>query len=207
MKNFCLHSNERGVTLIIVLVLLVVVTVLGIGGARIALLGERSTRYDRDSQVAWQSAEAALVDAEYDIAGPNSNASGRVNSFTPENVGIFAPGCGQTAPNRGLCESSSSAIPIWASVDFLNTGGSAPTVAFGEMTGRAFLSGANGVQPAHRPRYIIEYVCDTRPGRKATSSSTTAPCPVLYRITSIGFGPNEQVQVMMQSSFARGKKV
>ena len=62
-------STQQGVTLIVVLILLVVVTVLGIGGARIALLGERSTRYDRDSQLAWQAAEAALIDAEYDIGG------------------------------------------------------------------------------------------------------------------------------------------
>ena len=34
---------QRGVTLVIVLLILVVVTVLGIGGAQIALLGERSS--------------------------------------------------------------------------------------------------------------------------------------------------------------------
>ena len=60
-------SAQRGVTLIVVLLILVVVTVLGIGGAQIALLGERSTRYDRDYLVATQAAEAALMDAEQDI--------------------------------------------------------------------------------------------------------------------------------------------
>jgi type IV pilus assembly protein PilX len=66
--------TQRGVTLIIVLLILVVVTILGIGGAQIALLGERSTRYDRDYLVASQAAEAALMDAEFDIRGPKPMA-------------------------------------------------------------------------------------------------------------------------------------
>ena len=37
-------GRQRGITLVVVLILLVIVTLVGIAGARIALLGERSTR-------------------------------------------------------------------------------------------------------------------------------------------------------------------
>ncbi|HUD33331.1 MAG TPA: PilX N-terminal domain-containing pilus assembly protein, partial [Variovorax sp.] len=69
--------SQRGVSLIVVLLILVVVSVLGVGGAQIALMAERGSRNDRDMQVAWQAAEAALMDAEFDIHGPNTAAASR----------------------------------------------------------------------------------------------------------------------------------
>jgi len=205
MKTNIAHgtAHERGVTLIVVLILLVVVTILGVGGARIALLSERSTRFDRDYQVAWQAAEAALIDAEYDIAGPNTGAAQRVNTFKPENIGLFSPTCGISADTRGLCAHSETTIPIWTAVDFMNTSGNAPTVAYGEKTDFPFVTNTVGVQPSRKPRYIIEWVYDTRPGVDAQIRPPGTPRPILYRITSIGFGPNDQVQAMMQSTFAR----
>ena len=56
--------RQCGLSLIVVMLILVVVTILGIGGAQIALLGERSTRYDRDYLIATQAAEAALMSRE-----------------------------------------------------------------------------------------------------------------------------------------------
>ena len=60
-------SGHRGVTLIMVLLILGVVSLLGVGGAQIALMSERGARNDRDQQVAWQSAEAGLIDAGIDV--------------------------------------------------------------------------------------------------------------------------------------------
>jgi len=198
------HRRQQGITLIVVLILLVVVTILGIGGARIALLGERSTRFDRDHQVAWQAAEAALIDAEYDIAGPNTSANQRMATFAPQNTGLFLPTCGKTVATRGLCEQSTTATPIWAAIDFTITDpNSAPTVGFGEKTGFPFVSGTNGIQPSRLPRYIVEYVPDSRPGQDAAARPPHLPAPILYRITSMGFGPNADVRVMMQSTFAK----
>ena len=53
-------NRQAGASLIVVLLLLVIVSILGAGAAQIATMGERSARNDRDMQVAWQSAEAAL---------------------------------------------------------------------------------------------------------------------------------------------------
>ena len=119
MKRHSHHraEAERGVTLVIVLLILVIVTILGIGGAQIALLGERSTRYDRDYLVASQSAEAALMDAEFDIRGPNTWAGNRVAQFSEGNTGVFLPNCGTSGINHGLCETQPDGVkPVWLTV-------------------------------------------------------------------------------------------
>jgi type IV pilus assembly protein PilX len=190
--------RQHGITLIVVLIILVIVTLLGVGGARIALLGERSTRYDRDYQVAWQAAEAALMDAQFDIRGPNSAAAKRTDLFSENNTSMFIPGCNTTSQFRGLCQPSEDK-PVWASADFLDESGSAPTVAYGTYTGRAFDAGSSGVKPARLPRYLIEWVPDTTPLLNASSGSK----PIMYRVTAMGFGPRDDVQVVLQIAFKK----
>jgi type IV pilus assembly protein PilX len=202
---------QQGFSLIVVMILLVVVTVLGIAGARIALLGERSTRYDRDYQIAWEAAEAALIDAEYDIGGQtfvNNSPNQRTAVFDGNSIHAFVVGCGTgTGTNQGLCVPSTTAVPVWQATgfDFVTENSSSPFVKFGDKTGRQYQSGS-GIQPAHLPHYIIEYANNQAVGGNAAGgqavggSSTTGP-KYIYRITAIGFGPNEQTQVMMQSSF------
>lgn len=195
---------QRGVTLIIVLLILVVVTVLGIGGAQIALLGERSTRYDRDYLVASQAAEAALMDAEFDIRGPNAAASAvqRVDQFNQTDFGVFIPGCGTSGKSRGLCEPYADTVkPLWASVDFLDESATAPTVAFGTFTGRSFDAGSTGVRPERVPRYIVELIDDATPGGSAAGGKVAK----MYRITAIGFGPRTDIQVVMQIALRKEK--
>ena len=203
MRRFPVAGHrQRGVTLVIVLMLLVIVTLLGVGAARIALLGERTTRNERDYQIAWQAAEAALMDAQFDIRGPNSGSAQRVALFTPENTSNFVPGCNTSAEFRGMC-APSEGKPVWAQVDFLDDGADAPTVAYGTFTGRAFDSGATGVKPARVPRYMIEVVRDQTPMGSAASNTGSKAAPIMYRITSMGFGPREDVQVVLQIAFKK----
>jgi type IV pilus assembly protein PilX len=194
----CVAPGQRGVTLIIVLILLVTVTLLGIGGARIALLAERATRNDRDYQVAWQAAEAALMDAQFDIRGPNASGSQRMALFNDSDTSVFASGCNTQAAYRGLCEPAEGK-PVWARVDFLDQSASARTVAYGTFTGRSFDAGGVGVKPARVPRYLIEWVPDTTP----LGSASTGAKPIMYRITAMGFGPREDVQVVLQVAFKK----
>lgn len=194
--------RQRGVTLVIVLMLLVIVTLLGVGAARIALLGERTTRNERDYQVAWQSAEAALMDAQFDIRGPNADAAQRVALFTPDDISKFVPGCNTAPEFRGLC-APSEGKPVWAQVNFLDDSTGAPTVAYGTFTGRSFDAGGLGVKPARLPRYMIEVVRDQTPMGSAASNNTNKPAPIMYRITAMGFGPREDVQVVLQIAFKK----
>jgi type IV pilus assembly protein PilX len=190
--SFSRPARQSGVSLIIVLLLLVIVSILGVGAAQIATMGERSARNDRDMQVAWQSAEAALMDAEFDIHGPGT--SNRQAVFTNmANTNAFVSGCGDSGNSKGLCTLVTSGQPAWLAVDFTSTANSAKTTQFGAFTGRGFPSGAAGIQPVKPPRYIIEPIED--PSNRDISGSTTK---YIYRVTAMGFGPREDIQGVVQ---------
>lgn len=59
-----LHSAERGVALVVALILLVVATLIGLAGIRGTSLQERMSANMYDRSLAFQRAEAALRDAE-----------------------------------------------------------------------------------------------------------------------------------------------
>ena len=203
-----------------VLLILVVVSILGVGGAQIALMAERGSRNDRDMQVAWQAAEAALVDAELDLTTPAANASsparggvfGMIIAGTPpKNVQvekvdstIFVATCGdKTAVNGagqstwGLCALPvvKTDKPAWLSVDFTATGNAAKAVEFGTFTGRSFAAGALGAQPVRAPRYVIEAIKEIG---GTSRDKTLAEVNYVYRVTGMGFGPREDIQAVLQ---------
>ena len=184
---------QRGVSLIVVMLILIIVSVLGVGGAQIALMSERGARNDRDIQVAWQSAESALMDAEFDIHGPGSS---RQATFASANANAFVAGCGDDTTSRGLCTLAQTGKPAWLTVNFKDASANARSAAVGEFTGRSFASDdratAIGAQPARRPRYIIEPIPD--PGNRDLS----APATFVYRVTAMGFGPREDIQAVSQ---------
>ena len=186
-------SRNKGFSLITTMILLVVVTILGIGAAQIVLQSEKSTRYGRDFQIAFQAAEAALLDAEFDIRGPNLSSKARTTStFAAGSAMGFVDGCG-TGDQRGLCTPSAAGQkPIWYQVNFQDISDGAHTVRFGEFTGRMFSTGDSGIRPEIAPRYIIEIIQDPTPGGNASSR------PTLYRVTAMGFGPRKSTQAVTQ---------
>jgi type IV pilus assembly protein PilX len=182
--------RERGMSLVIVLLILIVVSLLGVGGAQISMMGERSTRNDRDHQLAWQSAEAALVDAELDIDLRNVNSSTR-NVFTPNNEADFVVGCGTTGVSRGLCQPATTGKPVWLTANLK----AAPSVEFGTFTSRAFDAGAAGLKPYRKPRYVIEVLPDPE---VFGSRAYQAEKRFVYRATAMGFGPREDIEAVVQ---------
>ncbi len=205
--------RQQGITLVVVLMILLVVTVLGIGAAQVSLTGERSARADRDYQIALQSAEAALIDAEFDIRGPNTFVANRMAIFESSTEGSEGAsalgfpdlGCNDGSGNplfRGLCQPSLTDQPVWleAGLD-TNVGRVAGnTVEFGTFTGRNFGAGAVGVQPSKPPRYIIERRILAQVGGAA---ELTGKKIAGYQITAIGFGPRPEIQAVLQTVFRR----
>ena len=188
-------AQQRGFSLITTLILLVIVMGLGISASQMVLMSERTSRFDRDSQIAFQAAEAALVDAELDIQGPNASAAQRMNLFEPKNKVNFSLGCG-TGQLVGLCaQAEAGQKPVWYQVDFTDQSANAKTVGFGTFTGRLFSVGETGIRPEMAPRYIVEVIPD--PG------VTASPSDVLYRITAMGFGPRKETQVVLQMVFRK----
>ena len=189
---------QHGVSLIVVLLILVIVSILGAGGAQIAMMAERGSRNDRDMQVAWQAAEAALMDAEFDIHGRQGVPGVRQIIFTDMHTeNSFVTGCGNEVMDRGLCKLVTTGLPAWLSVDFSATDNKARTAVFGEFTGRTFAASSGGayvgVQPAQSPRYIIEPILD-----RVTDRDLAKADNYVFRVTAMGFGPRPDIRAVSQ---------
>ena len=209
-------SHQHGLSLVVVLMLLVIISMLGVASMQISMMGERGARNDRDMQLAWQGAEAALVDAEIDLSGPNSASASRT-ALIAANPVVPDSGCSTSANWRGFCSrvTFGQAKPSWLLVNFLDTSNlTAPTVAFGTFTGRSFANAGQasgtGIQAALAPRYIIEDVTTSGAGggsvvgstyRSAGAAGTRASTDRLYRVTAMGFGPRSDIQAALQTIY------
>ncbi len=190
-------ARSGGASLIVVMLLLVVVSILGVSGIQVAMMGERGTRNDRDQQIAWQSAEAALMDAEFDIEGLPATSTSKRNTifkYRETDVAQFIQDCGTSGQNVGLCNFNDMGKPAWLTVDFTATGTGAPTTQFGTFTDRTFPAGSKGVQPIRPPRYVIEPISDPKVDRTKPENLRT----YIYRVTAMGFGPNAETQAVVQ---------
>lgn len=187
-----LDRQQAGVSLIIVMLILVIVSLLGVSGVQISIMSERGARNDRDQQIAWQAAEAALIDAEVDMIGATAT---RRTLFDGKAQSPFIPGCGSSSTSIGLCDLVLTGNPAWLTVDFTTTDSNARTTPFGLFTSRTFAAGGVGIQPAKAPRYVIELVPDPV-GDKSDPS-------FLYRVTAMGFGPRDDIQAVLQMLYRK----
>lgn len=194
---------ERGATLIIVLLLLIVVLLLGVSASQIALQGEKSSRNGRDRQIAFQAAEAALLDAETDIEASPDALHSRSHLFSESGVAGFTEtaeaACASGGNNvfLGVCGYEGEDAPAWRRADFaISDAASVQSVPYGRFTGQTFPTGA-GPLPARLPRYIIEVL----PYRKAGAAADEARH--VYRITAVGFGVRETTQVALQTVYRK----
>ena len=193
------RQPQRGISLVMVMIVLTIVSLLGIAGIQISSQGERSARNDRDLQIAWQSAEAALLDAQTDIKGTGTVVSpARQLIFIEPSDSLFVDGCGISGiANAGLCKLNMTGKPAWLAVDFTDTSNAARTTMYGAETGRTFAAGAAGLQPSQSPRYVIEPLEDRVANRDLSSPTVT----IMYRITAMGFGPRAHIQAVLQEVF------
>lgn len=203
--------RQRGLSLVVILLLLVIVSMLGVASMQVVMMTERGARNDRDLQLAWQSAEAALVDAELDLTGPNASANSRVAQIKA-NPQAPSDGCTSTGTWRGFCSEISGAKPSWLAADLLDNNG--PAVPLGTFTGRSFKAAGSGsglgTQPALAPRYLVEFLQDgLGEHRRQRGSGYNSAAPAgssanegsLYRITAIGFGPRQESQAVLQTIY------
>jgi type IV pilus assembly protein PilX len=149
------RNKQKGAALVIALLMLIVLMMLGIAAMQTSLQSEMMSRNQRDRQIAWQAAEAALLDAEYDIGNPDSQRYALFGGIT---------GKEEIAPS-----------------------GIAPAVVYGQYSGRLMQTGIAAL-PALLPRYRIALLPDKSKR---------------YRITALGFGPDRNTQVVLQSVYSR----
>jgi type IV pilus assembly protein PilX len=168
--------------------LMLAAMVIGLAVVRGGFILLAAARNERDRDVAWAAAEAALRDAEHDIAGTADPPPDRAAHFGPAGASAFVDGCGRGDDDLGLCRARSP--PAWQTLD-LAAGDNPALVPYGRFTG-ATLAIGHGMLPARLPAYVIERIAP--PGATARQGS-------FYRITAIGFGSRTSTQVVLQSLY------
>lgn len=176
-------EQQSGFSLIAVLLVLAVVTVLGVGGAQVALMAERTSRSDIDLQMAWQAAESALRDAEIDMT-----TGTRSYLFNGQHSPMFVSGCGTAGDSQGLCAATYSGKPMWQTVDLSTSDAAVP---YGTFTDQPFASGQMGYRATKPPVYLIELIRDY-------SAADSSSMQMMYRVTAMGFGPRPEIQAVLQ---------
>lgn len=191
-------DTSGGMALVTCLILLSAVMLASVAAAILATEGERGARLERDRQMAFQAAEAALADAELDLEG-GAPTLGRPSAFADAAIASYDPVCGAGDANiqQGLCLAGEDASP-WTQVDLSDTAASsARTVAYGRFTGRAFPA-RSGPLPKRLPRYLIEALPQHQAGAAADQGQAW-----LFRVTAIGFGMQPSMSVVLQSYYRR----
>ena len=193
----CLN-NAQGAALVAVLGMLIVVLLLGASAAQLALQGEKAARGERDRHIAFQAAEAALIDAETDIEG-RPGAPGRSALFAFDSAVGFVDGCGIGSVDLGLCLPAPQGLPpAWQTIDLADAdAGAMHFVSYGKFTGATMETG-RAFLPAKAARYIIELLRSIQPGQNAGVAQH-----YFYRITAIGFGARATTQVILQSYYRK----
>lgn len=185
--------------LVVTLLALAGMMMLGMSALRVVQLSTRIAHAERERTQAFYAAEAALADAQRDIAhgsraalfapAPTQAAVARAGAARTRQA--FVPGiCQREGMRQGLCQSAPGQPPIWLTVNFDDASASAPSVAHGTFTGAR-------LAVARLPRYVIEALpaVARAPGEASLDG--------LYRITAAGYGPTLRQPVILQSVYRR----
>lgn len=172
--------KQRGISLVIVMIFLVILSVLGISAMQSSTFSSRIARNESDRNLAFQAAEAAMHDAELDVKNLKFDNSACVAGSAGCRADLIYKGNGFDATcTSGLCDPLQFTTPVWEDKTKWTTSGA--SVSYGTYTGSTSLPIV-----AQQPRYIIEFF--------GFDNST------VYRITSVGFGASTSSQVMLQSA-------
>lgn len=170
--------RQRGISLVIVMIFLVILSLLGISAMQSSTLSSRIARNEADRNLAFQAAEAALRDGELDVRNERFDRS----RCAPTIVGCRAKPIEKSvlfdaACTAGKCDFQDGVSPWETAANWRPSG---PSVEYGTYTGAADLELVN-----RQPRYILE-------------SLRINDAPATYRITAVGYGANPSSQVMLQ---------
>jgi type IV pilus assembly protein PilX len=180
-----LPRRERGVILFVALILLVILSLLGVTAARLQTSEERMARNEDNRQIGAQAAEAALRNAEANIAG------GAFTALTANTAGQYTLNW-----NNGPW---ASLITNWN--DPTQTlSYSAPATA-GVTAGPPLAALPPGVPS---PTYIVEQLpAVTIPGDNLACTGYGCPTGTVsvYRVTATGTGADQSTTTTLQSIY------
>ena len=183
MNNPLLPGKQKGVVLIIGMLILIVLTIVGLTGMKMTSFEEKMSGNTKDKHVALQAAEAALIAAETFI---NNNVI---------TVGNF-----DTDGTDGLYDNSNE--EIWKIIDWDGTDGSNDNEA---LVHSSFNS---TYKVKTSPKYVIEYYGSVLDSYDATNldnygAGVGAGQTELFRITVRGTGTSDNAVVILQSTYGK----
>lgn len=189
--------DQRGISLVIVLIFLVILSILGISAMQSSTLSSRIALNESDRNLAFQAAEAAIIDAERDLANLKADGTACVAGASPCRAELTdgAAGFDGSVCKLGRCCTLSSTnlcpaavrptqLPVWEDTTRWT---SASSVVYGAFTGAAVIPVVS-----QQPRYLLEYFPIGATGN-------------YYRVTAVGYGAKSSTQVMLQTTVRQKK--
>lgn len=175
------RRRENGISLVMVLIFLMILSGLAITAIQSSSFSSRIASNEADRTMAFQAAEAALRDAEYDIFNVIADGVTSCSSATPvcRTDPIYRGNGFDTTCPLGRCIPNST-TPVWevaANWDASST----KSVAYGTYTGATAIPVVS-----RQPRYMLEYF---KQGDFA-----------VYRVTAVGFGVNDTTRAYLQTA-------
>jgi type IV pilus assembly protein PilX len=185
-----LYKSQTGVVLVISLIMLLMLSMIGITGMQTTGLEEKMAGNMRDSNIAFQAAESALIAGETAVAVAKPVITCPVGAV----VGYYLPfdkDCDGGVPD---------ANPVWNSIDWSALAIPLKTLEYPDPAG-------NFTGLSEKPRYIIELlpgaVCRDSSGALVIATPCSPPNATYktYRITSRATGGTKSAVVMLQSTY------
>lgn len=188
MKNFHapLPSTQRGATLVIALLILVMIMMYGIPAAMDSMQNERMTGNTRQRDLAFQAAEHALKKAEAWIMTETATS---LNDLAPASAACPS---GNTDPNSTDCiridgQCHANDVAYWQSSFNWNSSEVCVPTGLGNQIDSELV--------ADQPRYVVE--------RMPTVTELGPPVVTkhYYRITARGIGKDSNAIVILQTMY------
>jgi type IV pilus assembly protein PilX len=199
---------QQGSVLIISLVMLLLLTMVGVSGMNMTSLEERMSGNYRDHEMAFQAAEAALVEAENFIESTDLTTNDFYTNPACSSTNCFKLDCSGGAVNGtsgGLCFTgtfTTSSEPVNSCV----LGNTKPWESTTRWSNPAQYAEADALtNNSTKAKYIIEFRCftvrdDTNAG---ADPSILAQWALLFRITALANGGTSDSRVMLQSTYKK----
>lgn len=184
-QNHASRTQQQGISLLIVLILLLVMSILGIAVLRSSAMQERMAANLYDRSIAFQTAEAALRQVQFAVLG---------------NTAIEGLQYGKT-----LAELRTASLPVFCAADGICDQTASPRETPVWKTGTVTL--ADGKQASYT--YTIEYlgtgkgstvqgVCETTYGQNSYQCQRP-----MFRVTARGYGPGRALATLQANIVSR----
>ncbi len=188
----CDIKRDAGMSLIVSLIFLLIVSVVGMSVLNVSTVSEKMAAGTRDKDLAFQAAEIAIRKAETYI---ETSVNGTAGFSTACTNGL----CAEIPPN--------STSSRWEDANYCSPGDIWQCSKSVEVN----LSSVSPGTFSKNPRYFIELLGDiSNSGGKVIvidniGDTTLTSETQVYRITALGFGGSNHARVLLQSTY--GKRI